>query len=100
MREYRKRKRLAKAELSASLPSMPSVVRAPEPSLNYGQAIEQSEPHSTPNTGFVRKGARSSFKTALELARTFPFGVLSSAAESFKRPHFGDSSNDPRPRSH
>jgi len=79
MREYRKRKRLAKAGLSASLPSMPSVVRAPEPSRNYGQAIERSEPHSTPpKIGFVRKAARSSFRTVLQLARTFPSGVLAS----------------------
>jgi len=32
----------------------------------------------SPNTGFVRKPAGSSFKSALELARPFPFGVLAS----------------------
>ena len=31
-----------------------------------------------PNTGFVRKGAGSGFKTALELARSFPVGMLAS----------------------
>jgi len=50
-----------------SLPSSPSIVRAPEP------------PQPTPpNRAFSRKGARSTLGTALELAPTFPFGVVAS----------------------
>ena len=64
MREYRKRKRLGKMDVRASLSSMPPVVSAPE--------------DLTPNTGLARKAARSRFKTALDLARTFPPGVLAS----------------------
>jgi hypothetical protein len=64
-----------------AVPSPPSIVRAPEPSSIPRLIIKRPGPQPTPaNTGFVRKGARSSFKTALQLARTFPSGVLASQA--------------------
>jgi hypothetical protein len=79
MREYRKRKRVGQMSAPASLISGPSVVHAPESSRVSQQTIERSCVKRTPaNSGFVRKGARSSFRTALELARTFPSGVLAS----------------------
>jgi hypothetical protein len=81
MREYRKRKRLGKMGTPTSLPSTPSIVRATELSRASRQTIESSGPQPTPpNAGFVRKGARRGFKTALELARTFPSEVLASRA--------------------
>ena len=81
MWEYRKRKRLGETSAPASLTSTPFLVSAQDPSRVRRQAIEMSSPHpATPNTGLVRKRVRSSFKTALELARTFPFGVLASRA--------------------
>ena len=82
MFEYRKRKGAVRMGELASLSSTPtSVVRAPEPSRVPQRIIESPGPQpAPPNTGFVRKGAGNTFKTALELARTFPFGVLASRA--------------------
>src|SRR5215471_4231270 len=78
MREYRSRKRGGQVGVLA-LQSAPSVVRAPERSLVPERVTENPVPqHVTPNIGFVRKEAGSSFKTALELARPFPLGVLAS----------------------
>lgn len=81
MREYRKRKRVGLVGVSASLPSAASVVRVPEPSAATIRTTESlgAQPVSA-TTKFVLKRARSTFKTALELARTFPFGVLASQA--------------------
>jgi hypothetical protein len=79
MREYRKRKRVGRTGAPASLPSPPSITRALEPAPVPRRIAERPGPHpAPPSTGFVREGAVSSFKTALELARTFPIGVLSS----------------------
>jgi hypothetical protein len=78
MREYRKRKREIRTTAPVSVPSTPSLVRAPKPSGVPGRTIEGSNSQPAPPIKFVRKAARSSFKTALELARTFPFGVLAS----------------------
>jgi len=78
MREYRKRKRLGQVGAPASLSATPSVVRAPEPSRVSRPTIQRSSQPTRPNNGFVRQTARSSFKTAPELARTFPFGILAS----------------------
>jgi hypothetical protein len=79
MREYRKRKRMGKTFAPAQFRSAPSVVRAPEPSLVSPKAIDSSGPQPAPaNTGVARKHPRSSFKTAPQLARTFPFGALAS----------------------
>jgi hypothetical protein len=79
MREYRKRKRLGQMSAPVSLRTPPSAARAPEPSRLSRQTIVRSTPQPMPpKTGFVRKPAGSSFKSALELARTFPFGVLAS----------------------
>ncbi len=76
MREYRRRKRTAR--ISAPVSSI-SIVPAPEPSLVPQRIIERpSPPPARPNTEFVRKGSSSSFKTALELAPTFPVGMLAS----------------------
>jgi len=73
MREYRKRKRSGQVGVPTSLPSTTSVLHAPEPSVVPKQRVETSSPPPAPlNAGFVRKGARGNFKTALELARTFP----------------------------
>jgi len=45
------------------------------------QTIESSGPQPAHrHAGYRRKAARNSLKTALELARTFPFGVLASQA--------------------
>ena len=62
------------AGIRASLSSTPSVVRAPESSR------VSSHKTAAANTEFVRKAARSSFKTAQDLARPFPFEVLASGA--------------------
>src|SRR5262249_36759392 len=79
MREYRKRKRVGRTGAPLSLSSPPSVVRVPEPSHVSRPTIESLDPQPTPpNTSFVRKSTRSTFRTALELARTFPFGILAS----------------------
>jgi hypothetical protein len=81
MREYRKRKREMRTSAPVAVPSTPSIVRAPEPSRVSPKTIDSSGPQPAPaNTGVTRKRARSSFKTALQLARTFPFGVLASQA--------------------
>jgi len=60
MREYRKRKRAA--QISARVSGV--------------EKLGSQQVH--PNTGFSQKGARRTFKTALELARTFPSGLLAS----------------------
>src|SRR5262249_38314968 len=79
MREYRKRKRERRMRAPVSLPSPRFVVRPPEPSRVSQRIPESPSPQAVrSNTGFVRQGAGSSFKTALELARPFPFGVLAS----------------------
>jgi hypothetical protein len=76
MREYRKRKHGTRISAPGSVSSPPSIPRAPEPSGLPRPIIERLGSQRTLlNTGFVRKGG-SSFKTALELARTFLFGVL------------------------
>jgi len=79
MREYRKRKRLGQGFAPAFLPSPCSVVRAPGPLSLSRQTGERSIPQpASPQSGFVRKAVPSNFKTALQLARTFPFRVLAS----------------------
>jgi hypothetical protein len=79
MREYRKRKRAAMMGAPASPVSSSSIVRALELSLVPAQGLGRAGPQpAPPNTGFVRKGAGSSFKTALELVQTFPCGILAS----------------------
>ena len=81
MREYRKRKRAGVMGASASFRSTPSGMRASESSRVPPKTIDSSIPRSvSANTGTARKTPRSSFKTALQLARTFPFGVLASHA--------------------
>jgi len=79
MREYRKRKRVAKMGVPAPLSSTPSVVRAPERLRVSRKRVYSPGPQPAPTKSApVRKGVRSSFKTSLELARTFPFGALAS----------------------
>jgi hypothetical protein len=79
MRQYRKRKRVGKAGARASIPSVPSVVRAPDDLRVSRQTQEGADRQVAPtNSRFVRKAGRSSFKTALDLARTFPSGPLAS----------------------
>jgi hypothetical protein len=79
MREYRKRKRVAHTSAPVALPSPPSVVRRPEPSFVPQRIMEGPGPQpARPNTGFAPQGARSSFKTASELARPFPVGIFAS----------------------
>jgi hypothetical protein len=79
MRKYRKRKRLGKTGALGSSPTAPSGVRAPEPLSVSPKTIDSSGRQPAPaNTGVTRNSVRSSFKTALQLARTFPFGVLAS----------------------
>jgi hypothetical protein len=81
MREYRKRKRATQVNVPVSRTSSASIVRAPEPSGVPQRITESPGPQAAPpNTGLWRQGARSSFKTALELAQPFPFGVLASQA--------------------
>jgi hypothetical protein len=79
MREYRRRKRLGQMSVPASLTSAPSVVRAPEPSQTVWPTLQRSGPQpSLATTVLAAKAARTKFKTALDLARTFPFGSLAS----------------------
>ena len=67
MRECRKRKRTAQRSALVLRASSPSIVRAPDPSRVPRRIIKSPEPQpARPNTGFARKGARSSFKTALD----------------------------------
>lgn len=76
MREYRKRKRASKMSALASRPFSASIARAPEPSRATQRIIESPVPQlARQSTGFVQKSPRSSFKTALELARSFPIGL-------------------------
>src|SRR5215469_14259499 len=59
-------------------PSPPSIARPLEPSY-ASQRIPKSGPQPVPpNTAFVREGAGNRPKTALELARSFPIGMLAS----------------------
>ncbi len=75
MREYRRRKRAAKMSAPVSRGFSPSIVSAPEPSRVPEPIIKRRVPQPAhPKTGFVQPGPRSSFKTALELARSFPSG--------------------------
>src|SRR5215469_4573169 len=75
MREYRRRKRMRWASTPASLPPIPSGVRAPEPSRVYPKTIDRSGPQPAPaNSALVREAVRSSFKPPLQLARTFSSG--------------------------
>lgn len=77
MQEYRKRKRVQNVRVPALLPSEPAVVRAPEHTRVTPKTIGSSGPQPTPaNIGIARKRPSSSFKTALELARMFPFAIL------------------------
>src|ERR1700741_286022 len=79
MREYRKRKRLGQMSAPVAVPSTPSIVRAPERSSVLRRIVERAGPQLAPaNTGFVLRPAGSSFKSALELARPFPNGILAS----------------------
>ena len=81
MRQYRKRKRVGQVGAPSAVSSSPSVVRALEPSRVSPKMILRSVAQpAAPNEGLVRKAPRSSFKTALELARTFPSGLLASQA--------------------
>ena len=81
MREYRKRKRLGKMSTSTSVPSTSSDIPASVGSRAFQQQVASSASQPlVPNTGLVRKSTRASFRTAPELARTFPFGVLASQA--------------------
>jgi hypothetical protein len=78
MRAYRRRKHGTRISAPASVSSALSIPRAPEPSGLPRPIIVRLGPQCTLlNTGFVRKGA-GSIKTALELARTFPFRALAS----------------------
>jgi hypothetical protein len=79
MREYRRRKRGEEVGSRVLHPSPLSAARAPEPSRVPVRIIESARPQPRPpNTWFSRRGVRSSFKTALELARTFPSDLLAS----------------------
>ena len=79
MREYRKRKRVAHMSVPVSPPSLLSIVRAPESSRVPQRMIERPDRQPVPpNTGLARHGAASNFRNALELARTFPIGMLAS----------------------
>jgi len=90
MREYRKRKRGLRTSAAVSLRTPLPVPRAPEPSNIPRRIIETPGLQPAPaNTGFVRKSARSSFKTALQLARTFPFGVRIATTLAKVRPAHG-----------
>ena len=80
MREYRRRKRLRKAGAPASLRSAPSGVRAFKQSHLSAKRIDSSGPQPAPAKSTPRKAVCASFKTARELAQTFPFGVLASQA--------------------
>jgi hypothetical protein len=76
MREYRKRKHAAPMSAPAARAFSPSIMRAPEPSRLPERIIDRpvSRP-ALPKIGLVPQGPLSSFKTALELARSFPVGV-------------------------
>jgi hypothetical protein len=79
MWEYRKRKRVGQTGALASPQSPCSNVRAPKPSELSRPTIERPAPQpASPNARFIRKAARSGFKTALDVAQSFPFGVLAS----------------------
>ena len=79
MREYRKRKRVENVSAPALYPSKPAIVRAPESTRVSHKTIDSLGPQPTrANIAITRKRPFSSFKTALELARTFPSGVLAS----------------------
>jgi hypothetical protein len=76
MREYRKRKRTAKMSAPAARAFSPSIMRAPEPSRLPERIMERPIPQPVrPKIGLVRQGPLIGFKTALELARSFPVGV-------------------------
>jgi len=76
MREYRKRKRaesmsepvklVPSASVEGARELWPSIVRKPDPQT------------PAPNAKLKRRGAVSTFRTALELARPFPVGLLAS----------------------
>ena len=79
MREYRRRKRGGQISAPVSLPSTSSIVRAAEPSRVSQQIIEKRGPQLVaPHTASVRKGTGNSLKTTLDLAQSFPVGVLAS----------------------
>jgi hypothetical protein len=74
MREYRKRKRKRRMSVPTPLPPLPCLVLAPEPSLPPQRIMEKTGPQpARSNTGFVGRGASSSFKNALELSQVFTF---------------------------
>jgi hypothetical protein len=76
MREYRRRKREIRTSAPVSVPSTPSIVRAPEPSSAPERIIDRAlQQPARPKAGFIRPGPPIGFKTALELARSFPIGV-------------------------
>jgi hypothetical protein len=76
MREYRKRKHAAPMSASVSRAFSPSIARPPEPSCLPERIMERPFPRPVrPKIGLVPQGPLSSFKTALELARSFPVGV-------------------------
>src|SRR5947209_6452096 len=76
MREYRKRKRaesmsdhmrqVPSASIERARERGPSIMRRPDPQTQ------------APRAKLKRRGAGSTFKTALELARPFPLGFLAS----------------------
>ena len=81
MREYRKRKRGRKTFAPAPLRAASPRVATPEPPPVSPKKIDSSSPQLAPGpTGVAQKRPRNGFKTALQLARTFPFGVLTSQA--------------------
>jgi len=79
MREYRKRKRAASRSVLVTQVSSPSVLYVSEPSPVLQRITDRPAPHpARQDAVLVRQGACSSFKTALDLARPFPAGVLAS----------------------
>src|SRR5215469_2279285 len=78
MREYRRRKRVARTTAPTLHVASPSDMRVPEPSSVLQRIIERPAPQRALPNGFLRKGAGSNSKTALELARSFPIGMLAS----------------------
>ena len=78
MREYRKRKRVAQVSASVSRTFSASSVCTPERSRGPQRITGLPNPPKRSQTVFVALSTRSDFKGALELAPTFPFGMLSS----------------------
>jgi hypothetical protein len=76
MREYRKRKRAAHMSDPVERAQSPSIEGSRDP---WPQIIRKPDPQTkAPDAKLKRRGAASTFRTALELARPFPLGVLAS----------------------